>query len=169
VSAGERRLCGACLKVGDHVNTDIVIPARYLTSIDPTELAEHAFEPMGPEFQERLRRSQVIVAGRNFGCGSAREQAATCLLGVGVKAVVAVSFSRVFFRNAINTGLLVVECSEAVDAVQDGDELCVDVESGTVHAGARSFTFAPYPDSLRGIVDAGGLIPFLIESRVAGR
>ena len=118
MSAGERRLGGVCLKVGDHVNTDILIPARYLTSIDPTELAEHAFEPMGPEFQERLRRSQVIVAGRNFGCGSAREQAATCLLGAGVQAVVAASFSRVFFRNAINTGLLVVECSEAVDAVR---------------------------------------------------
>ena len=169
MSAGERRLCGACLKVGDHVNTDIVIPARYLTSIDPTELAEHAFEPMGPEFQERLRRSQVIVAGRNFGCGSAREQAATCLLGAGVQAVVAASFSRVFFRNAINTGLLVVECPEAVDAIQDGDELCVDVESGTVQVGAHLFAFPPYPDSLRGIVDAGGLIPFLIEELAAGR
>jgi len=85
-----------------NVNTDVIIPGRYLTSIDPQELAKHAFEPLGPEVQQRLLSSQVVVAGNNFGCGSAREQAAICLIGAGIKAVVAKSFSRAFFRNYIN-------------------------------------------------------------------
>jgi 3-isopropylmalate/(R)-2-methylmalate dehydratase small subunit len=152
---------GPCLKLGDDVNTDVVIPGRYLNSIDPAELAEHAFEPLGPEIQAQLKRSSVVVAGRNFGCGSAREQAATCLIGAGVQAVVAASFARVFFRNAINTGLVAVESPEAAAAVRDGDELFVDVEAGTVQAGGRTFGVAPYPASLRRILDAGGLIPYV--------
>jgi 3-isopropylmalate dehydratase small subunit len=163
VTATSERVGGPCLKVGDDVNTDIVIPARYLTSIDPEELADHAFEPLGEEVQTRLSRSRIVVAGRNFGCGSAREQAATCLIGAGVQAVVAASFARVFFRNAINTGLLVIECPEAVAAAQDGDELFVDQDAGTVHLGDASFGFPPYPESLRGIIDAGGLIPFVAQ------
>ena len=152
---------GACLKLGDDVNTDVVIPGRYLNSIDPAELAEHALEPLGEDVQRRLRASRVVVAGRNFGSGSAREQAATCLIGAGVQAVVAASFARVFFRNAINTGLVAVESPEAVAAVEDGDELLVDVEAGTVRAGGKTFAVAPYPASLRHIVDAGGLIPYV--------
>jgi 3-isopropylmalate dehydratase small subunit len=155
------RLGGRCLKLGDDVNTDVVIPGRYLVSIDPAELAEHALEPLGEEVQRKLRESRVLVAGRNFGCGSAREQAATCLIGAGVQAVVAKSFARVFFRNAINTGLVAVESPDAVEAVEDGDELYVDVEAGTIEAGGRTFAFAPYPESLRRILDAGGLIPYL--------
>lgn len=169
MTAATGRLGGACLKVGDDVNTDVVIPARYLVSIDPLELAEHAFEPLGPEIQAQLRRSPVVVAGRNFGCGSAREQAATCLIGAGVQAVVAASFARVFFRNAINTGLLAIESPEAVAAVQDGEEIFVDVDAGTVHVGEQSFGFPPYPESLRGIIDAGGLIPFVAAQLEAGR
>ena len=168
MSGAGQRLGGTCLKVGDHVNTDVVIPARYLTSIDPAELAEHAFEPLGAEFQARLQRSPVLVAGRNFGCGSAREQAATCLIGAGVQAVVAASFSRVFFRNAINTGLLVVESPAAVEAVEDGGELFVDVDAGIVYVGGQGFGFPPYPASLRRIVEAGGLIPFLAEQLAVG-
>src|SRR5262245_17838311 len=98
-AATTNRLGGPCIVFGDNVNTDVIIPGRYLISIDPVELATHAFEPLGPEVQERLRKSPVVVAGKNFGCGSAREQAATCLIGAGVKAVVARSYSRVFFRN----------------------------------------------------------------------
>jgi 3-isopropylmalate/(R)-2-methylmalate dehydratase small subunit len=169
VTDATTRLGGACLKVGDDVNTDVVIPARYLVSIDPAELAEHAFEPLGPEIQAQLRRSPVVVAGRNFGCGSAREQAATCLLGAGVRAVVASSFARVFFRNAINTGLLAIESPDAAAAAQDGEEVFVDVDAGTVHVGDETFAFAPYPESLRGIIDAGGLIPFVAAQMEAGR
>jgi homoaconitate hydratase family protein/3-isopropylmalate dehydratase small subunit len=152
---------GRCIRFGDDVNTDVIIPGRYLVSIDPKELAEHAFEPMGAEVQARLRAARAIVAGRNFGCGSAREQAASCLVGAGVAAVVAVSFSRVFFRNAINTGLLAVECPEAAAAAREGEDVLVDVEAGAVEVGGRRFAFPPYPESLRRILLAGGLIPHL--------
>ena len=152
---------GRCIKFGDSVNTDVIIPGRYLVSIDPAELAEHAFEPLGPEVQQRLRNSKVVVAGRNFGCGSAREQAASCLVGAGIEAVIAKSFARVFSPTAINTGLPAVVLADAVDAIADGDEVTIDVAAGTVLAGARSFEFPPYPESLRRILDAGGLIPYL--------
>src|SRR5690606_9652028 len=142
-------------------NTDVVIPGRYLVSIDPAELAEHAFEPLGAEFQQRLRRSKVVVAGRNFGCGSAREQAATSLVGAGVQAVVARSFARVFFRNAINSGLLAVECPDAVDRVGDGEAVWVDHARGVVEVGGETHPFPPYPENLRRILDSGGLVPFL--------
>jgi 3-isopropylmalate dehydratase small subunit len=161
MTTGASSLGGPCLKLADDVNTDVIIPARYLTSIDPAELAEHAFEPLGEEVQGRLRQSAVIVAGRNFGCGSAREQAASCLIGAGIQAVVASSFARVFFRNAINTGLLAVEAPDAVAAADDGAEVFVDLEAGEVQVGSAVFGFPPYPPSLRGVLDAGGLIPFL--------
>ena len=155
---------GPCITFGDDVNTDVVIPGRYLVSIDPEELAKHAFEPLGEAVQERLRASKVVVAGRNFGCGSAREQAATCLIGAGIEAVVAASFARVFFRNAINTGLVAVECPAAVTAVQDGEDVHVDYEAGLILTGGRSFEFAPFPESLRRILEAGGLIPYLSKT-----
>jgi 3-isopropylmalate/(R)-2-methylmalate dehydratase small subunit len=160
---------GTCIKFGDSVNTDVIIPGRYLVSIDPQELAEHAFEPLGPEVQKRLRRSRIVVAGVNFGCGSAREQAASCLVGAGIKAVIAKSFARVFFRNSINTGLLAVECPEAVDAIADGGEAFIDTNSGTVTVGEQIFRFTPYPESLRLILDAGGLIPYVAKYVLARR
>jgi 3-isopropylmalate dehydratase small subunit len=156
-----RRVGGPCIVFGDHVNTDVIIPGRYLVSIDPAELAEHAFEPLGAEVNQRLRRSKVVVAGRNFGCGSAREQAASCLVGAGIEAVVAASFARVFFRNAINTGLLAVSSPEAARAARDGQDVWVDYTQGTVHVGAETFSFPPYPESIRHIIASGGLIPAL--------
>ena len=158
------RAGGKSVVFGDGVNTDIIIPGRYLVSIDPAELAGHAFEPLGEEVQRRVRSSDVLVAGRNFGCGSAREQAATCLIGAGITAVVAASFARVFFRNAINTGLVAVECPEAVAAIRDGDEVWVDYDAGTVETSGRTFRFPPYPASLRAILESGGLIPHLMRS-----
>ncbi|WP_255945832.1 LeuD/DmdB family oxidoreductase small subunit [Streptomyces odontomachi] len=170
-SDSPHRVGGTTIVFGDDVNTDVVIPGRYLVSIDPAELAEHAFEPLGPEVQRRLRASRVVVAGRNFGCGSAREQAASCLIGAGVKAVVAVSFSRVFFRNAINTGLVAVECPGAVQALgaaagegEPAGEMWVDYDAGTVETAGGTFTFAPYPQGLRDILEDGGLIPHLMRS-----
>ncbi|MBI2358567.1 MAG: hypothetical protein HYV04_06620 [Deltaproteobacteria bacterium] len=157
------KIGGRVIKFGDNVNTDVIIPGRYLVSIDPQELAKHAFEPLGAEVQKRLWSSQVVAGGRNFGCGSAREQAASCLVGAGIKAVVARSFARVFFRNCINTGLLVVECPEAVEAAVDGGELWIDYAAGTLRAEGQSFDFAPYPESLRQILEAGGLIPYLAK------
>jgi 3-isopropylmalate/(R)-2-methylmalate dehydratase small subunit len=159
------RVGGRAITFGENVNTDVIIPGRYLVSIDPAELAEHAFEPLGEDVQRRLRASAVVVAGRNFGCGSAREQAATCLIGAGITAVVAASFSRVFFRNAINTGLLAVECPDAVTAIADGDDVWVDHDAGSVETGGRSFPFPPYPQGLRDILADGGLIPHLMRQR----
>ena len=166
---------GRCVKFGDSVNTDLIMPGRYLVSIDPAELAEHVFEPLGPQVQARVRASKVVVAGRNFGCGSAREQAASGLAGAGITAVVATSFARVFFRNAINTGLPAITQPEAAQAAEEGDDVLVDMAAGTVTVrsaagGDRSFPFPPYPDSLLRILDAGGLIPYVagqIQARQA--
>jgi 3-isopropylmalate/(R)-2-methylmalate dehydratase small subunit len=157
---------GNCVKFGDSVNTDLIMPGRYLVSIDPAELAEHVFEPLGPEVHARVRASKVVVAGRNFGCGSAREQATSGLAGAGITAVVAESFARVFYRNAINTGLPAITQPEAAKAARDGDEVFVDMAAGTVtvrsEAGDdRSYPFTPYPESLLRILDAGGLIPYV--------
>jgi 3-isopropylmalate dehydratase small subunit len=157
-------LGGPAITFGENVNTDVIIPGRYLVSIDPAELAEHAFEPLGPEVRERLRESKVVVAGRNFGCGSAREQAATCLIGAGITVVLAASFSRVFFRNAINTGLLAIECPDAVAAIRDGDDVRVDPDRGVVRANGTEYEFPPYPAGLREIVADGGLIPHLMKN-----
>ncbi|GAB3002547.1 3-isopropylmalate dehydratase [Amycolatopsis acidiphila] len=159
----DTRTGGAPILFGDDVNTDVIIPGRYLVSIDPQELGEHAFEPLGREVQEHLRRSDVLVAGRNFGCGSAREQAASCLIGAGIKAVLAVSFSRVFFRNAINTGLIAVECPEAVAAVGEDTPVWVDHDAGVVEVGEQRFGFAPYPQGIKDILASGGLIPYLMR------
>lgn len=163
MSGGSTRVGGPAITVGDDVNTDVIIPGRYLVSIDPEELAEHAFEPNGPEFQEQLYASKVVVAGENFGCGSAREQAATCLLGAGIEAVVAKTFAREFFRNAINNGLLAIESPAAVEAIADGDEVWIDYDAGTVKVGDESFPFEPYPPIMQNILEAGGIIDHLGE------
>ncbi|WP_067936624.1 3-isopropylmalate dehydratase [Alicyclobacillus kakegawensis] len=160
---------GTCIKFGDNINTDVIIPGRYLVSIDPVELAEHAFEPLGEDVQTRLRKSQVVVAGYNFGCGSAREQAASCLIGAGIQAVVAKSFARVFFRNSINTGLLAIQCAEAVDAIEDGGEVWIDPQRGIVTSGNRQFAFEPYPENIRRILDAGGLLSYVSKYVLAAR
>lgn len=169
VSARSGRIGGACVKLGDHVNSDVIIPGRYLTSIDPAELAQHAFEPLGRGFQDRLLAAKVVVAGRNFGCGSAREQAASCLIGAGIEAVIAASFARVFFRNAINTGLLAVQSPAAAAEIGDGDEVSVDVAAGTIEVKGKTFTFPAYPENLTLILNAGGLIPYVARKLEAER
>ena len=157
------KIGGKVIKFGNNVNTDVIIPGRYLVSIDPQELAKHAFEPLGPEVQKRLWASQVVVGGSNFGCGSAREQAASSLIGAGIKAVIAKSFSRVFFRNCINTGLPAVECPEAAEAALDGGELWLDLDAGIAEVQGKTFRFAAFPESLKQLLDAGGLIPYLAK------
>lgn len=157
------KIGGKVIKFGNNVNTDVIIPGRYLVSIDPQELAKHAFEPLGPEVQKRLWSSQVVVGGSNFGCGSAREQAASCLIGAGIKAVVAKSFSRVFFRNCINTGLPAIECPDLAEAAADCDEVSIDLDRGVAESQGKSFRFASFPESLKQILEAGGLIPYLAK------
>lgn len=152
---------GRAYKFGDNVNSDVIIPGRYLIYIDRERLAEHAFEVLGDGFPERLRQYQILVAGRNFGCGSAREQAATAIQGLGFRAVVACSFARTFYRNAINAGLPIVECPDLHAAVQEGDTVRVDLSAGTISHGERRYAFPPLPESVRQILELGGLAAYL--------
>src|SRR6516225_12422008 len=129
---------GRVYKFGDNINSDIIIPGRYLIYIDRERLGQHAFEMLGEGFPDKLRTFDILVAGRNFGCGSAREQAATAIQGLGIKAVVASSFARTFYRNAINDGLPIIECPAIYAAVQEGDEISVDLSAGVIcHGGAQ--------------------------------
>jgi 3-isopropylmalate/(R)-2-methylmalate dehydratase small subunit len=152
---------GRVYKFGDNVNSDIIIPGRYLIYIDRERLGQHAFEMLGEGFPDKLRQFDILVAGRNFGCGSAREQAATAIQGLGIKAVVASSFARTFYRNAINDGLPIVECPALVAAVNEGDEIQIDLEVGAIHCGLREFSFPRMPESVRKILELGGLAEYL--------
>jgi 3-isopropylmalate/(R)-2-methylmalate dehydratase small subunit len=154
---------------GDNVDTDVIIPARYLTSTDEQELARHALEDLDPSFASSVTSGDVVFAGHNFGCGSSREHAPVALKGAGVAAVVARSFARIFFRNAINTGLVILVCPDAVDATEAGDEVSVDAVTGRVTNETKGLSFhpEPLPESVREIVEAGGLIPW-VRNRMAG-
>ncbi|MDI6866391.1 3-isopropylmalate dehydratase small subunit [Methanoculleus sp.] len=146
-------------KFGDDVDTDAIIPGRFLTIYDPAELAKHVFEGTRDEFAVEVREGDIVVAGRNFGCGSSREHAPLALLGAGVKIVVAKSFARIFYRNAINTGLLPLVCPET-DAIQDGEVISVDIEGGYIEVNGRRLPIEPVPDFMKRIVEAGGLVAY---------
>ena len=153
---------GKVWKYGDDVNTDVIFPGKYTYTItDRKEMAAHALEDLDPTFAKAVKPGDIVVAGRNFGCGSSREQAATCLKEAGVAAVVASSFARIFFRNAINEGLPLVECPEAIAAIESGGTIAIDFESGVLEAGGKSFNFPGLPESVMGIVREGGLIPYV--------
>lgn len=153
-------ITGNVWKYGDDVNTDVIFPGKYTyTLTDPAEMAKVALEDLDAEFAPNVQKNDVIVAGSNFGCGSSREQGATVLVYAGVGAVVARSFSRLFFRNAINAGLPLVQSPEAVAALEKGDTVTVDVEAGKVTTPQGTFDFPPLPDAVIGIFESGGLIP----------
>lgn len=157
---------GRAWKFNDDINTDAIIPGRYLAIDDPKELGQHAFENERPEFSKEVKEGDVIVGGRNFGCGSSREHAPLALKGTGIKVVVAKSFARIFFRNSINIGLPVIECEE-VGEMEDGDELQVIIEEGvlTDETKGRQYRAKPLPDFIREIVEAGGLLNHLKHKR----
>jgi 3-isopropylmalate dehydratase small subunit len=157
----ESLIQGRACKFGDNINSDIIIPGRYLIYIDAQRLSEHAFEVLGKEYPAKLRNFQILVAGRNFGCGSAREQAATAIQGLGIKAVVACSFARTFYRNAINDGLPIIECPELCPAVGEGDEIKIDLAAGKIHHSGKEYSFPQLPDSVRKILELGGLAAYL--------
>jgi len=152
---------GNLYKFGDNINSDIIIAGRYLIYIEAGQLAEHAFEMLGDGFPARLRQFDIIVAGRNFGCGSAREQAVTAIMGLGIKAVVACSFARTFYRNAINSGLPIVECPELYAAVAEGDQIRIDLAAGEIRHGASTYQFPKFPESMRKLLEVGGLAEYL--------
>jgi 3-isopropylmalate/(R)-2-methylmalate dehydratase small subunit len=152
---------GSVWKYGDNVNTDVIFPGRYTYQImTPDEMAKHALEDLDPTFAAGVKPGDVIVAGKNFGCGSSREQAAACLKAAGVQAVVAKSFARIYFRNAINLGLALLQSEEAVDALESGDHVDIDLGRGEIRSDKGTFRFLPLPASVIGIIDAGGLIAY---------
>ena len=155
-------MSGKAHKFGDHLDTDQIIPARYLVTTDPEELAKHCMEDADPNFVQHVQEGDVIVAGVNFGCGSSREHAPVSIRGAGVTCVVAKSFARIFFRNAINLGLPVLESEEAVDAIQEGDEVKIDLERGEIHdlTTGQVFQAKPYEPFMIELIQAGGLIEY---------
>ncbi|RME76087.1 MAG: 3-isopropylmalate dehydratase small subunit [Chloroflexi bacterium] len=153
---------GRVWKYGDGVNTDVIFPGKYTYTItDPAEMARHALEDLDPTFAANVRPGDVIVAGRNWGNGSSREQAVTCLVQAGVGAVIAVSFARIWYRNAINNGLPALTCPEAAAALNSGDEVEVDLAAGVIRSAAGEFSFPPFAPSIQAILADGGLIPHL--------
>jgi len=163
-------LKGKVHKYGADVNTDLIIPARYLNVSDPAELAKHCMEDLDKDFVTRVRSGDIIMATTNFGCGSSREHAPLAIKGCGVSCVVAKSFARIFFRNSIDIGLPVLECEEAVDNTQAGDVLEVDLATGKIKnlGNGKTFTAKPYPEFMSEIIAAGGLIEYT-KKRLASR
>lgn len=161
---------GRAWRYGDNVDTDVIIPARYLTTTDEAKLAAHALEDLDPSFAGSVRQGDVLVVGANFGCGSSREHAPVALKAAGVSAVVAESFARIFFRNAINTGLPIVVCPEAVASTEDGDEIEVDAAAGRVTNVTKGSAFEAaekLPAQVMAIVEAGGLVEWVRERAAA--
>ncbi|MBU0497457.1 MAG: 3-isopropylmalate dehydratase small subunit [Candidatus Thermoplasmatota archaeon] len=153
--------------LGDAINTDVIIPGRFLTIQDPYELARKAFADSDPLFLDHVAETNIIVAGENFGCGSSREQAAICLKFAGVKAIVSSSFARIFFRNAINVGLPVIECSSAVNEISAGDTLTIDVGKGVIknRSLSKQWTCVSYPEWMVSILTAGGYISYIRKNK----
>ena len=153
---------GTSRKFGDHVDTDVIIPARYLNVSTAEELARHCMEDIAPEFASAVKPGDFIVAGENFGCGSSREHAPLAIKGAGIACVIAKSFARIFYRNAINTGLPIMECPEAVQGTEQGDQLTVDLGSGTISNSRTGHTYvtSPLPPFIMDILAAGGLVPY---------
>jgi 3-isopropylmalate/(R)-2-methylmalate dehydratase small subunit len=148
-------------RYGDDVNTDLLFPGKYTYKAStPEEILPHLFEDLDPDFARTVRPGDILFAGRNFGCGSSREQPVVGLRAAGVSAVVAKSFARIFYRAAINQGLVLVECPEAVDAFRDGDAVSLDPSAGTIVVGDREFRFPKLPPEILAIRDAGGLLPW---------
>ena len=151
---------GTVHRYGRDIDTDVIIPARYLTTSEPSELAKHCLEDLDVEFVNNVKSGDIIVAEENFGCGSSREHAPIAIKAAGVDAVIAKSFARIFYRNSINTGLAILECPEAVDAIKNGDVVSVDTETGTItdETTGESFTAQPFPPFLADIIEQGGLL-----------
>ena len=151
---------GTVHRYGRDIDTDVIIPARYLTTSEPSELAKHCLEDLDVEFVNNVKSGDIIVAEETFGCGSSREHAPIAIKAAGVDAVIAKSFARIFYRNSINTGLAILECPEAVDAIKNGDVVSVDTETGTItdETTGESFTAQPFPPFIADIIEQGGLL-----------
>lgn len=154
------KFCGTVLKYGDNVDTDVIIPARYLNTIDPKELASHCMEDIDKDFVNKVKPGDIMVAGQNFGCGSSREHAPLAIKTSGVSLVIAKSFARIFYRNAINIGLAILECPAAVDRIAEGHRVEADMDAGVITdltTGER-FETAPFPPFIQRMIENGGLV-----------
>ncbi|WP_303787665.1 3-isopropylmalate dehydratase small subunit [Ruminococcus flavefaciens] len=151
---------GNIIKYGDNVDTDVIIPARYLNTSDHAELASHCMEDLDNTFVSRVKQGDIITAGQNFGCGSSREHAPIAIKASGVSLVIAKSFARIFYRNAINIGLAIVECPEACDGISEGDKVEADLDNGIIRniTTGREYKTAPFPDFVQKIIENGGLM-----------
>ena len=156
------KLKGKVHKFGSNIDTDAIVPARYLNVSEPSELAKHCMEDIAPEFTTKIKPGDIIVATTNFGCGSSREHAPLAIKACGISCVIAQSFARIFFRNAINIGLPLLECAEAVKETEAGDILAVDLSRGEINNVSKHKTFmaSSYPEFMMGIINAGGLIEY---------
>ncbi len=163
-------LKGQVHKYGDNVDTDVIIPARYLNVSEPAELAKHCMEDIDSQFMKRMKPGDIIIAGANFGCGSSREHAPLSIKSAGVSCVIARSFARIFFRNAINIGLPLLESTEAVDNTKNGDSLEVDLSTGKIVnlTSGREFAAKPYPEFMSELIQSGGLVEYT-RKRLAER
>ncbi|MFO7817250.1 MAG: 3-isopropylmalate dehydratase small subunit [Thermodesulfobacteriota bacterium] len=157
---------GQARKVGDHIDTDAIIPARFLTTSDTAELGRNCFEGLEHGWIKRVNKGDILVAGKNFGCGSSREHAPLAILGAGIPVVVAQSFARIFYRNGFNMGLLLIELGDAVEKINDGDNLKVEPASGVVKNmdSGQEFKTRPVPEFMQELLRAGGLIPYVREN-----
>ena len=151
---------GNVIKYGDNVDTDVIIPARYLNTIDKAELASHCMEDIDKEFVNKVKPGDIMVAGANFGCGSSREHAPIAIKESGISLVIAKSFARIFYRNSINIGLAIVECPEAAEAIADGHKVEADLDNGVITdlTTGEKFETKPFPEFIQKIISAGGLI-----------
>ncbi len=151
---------GKVIQYGDNVDTDVIIPARYLNTSEPGELARHCMEDLDAGFVTRVQKGDIIVGGFNFGCGSSREHAPIAIKASGISCVVAKTFARIFYRNAINIGLPIVECPQCVEETQDGDKLGIDLEKGilTNYSNGKTYQIEPFPEFIQKIIAAGGLM-----------
>jgi 3-isopropylmalate/(R)-2-methylmalate dehydratase small subunit len=158
---------GQTWKFGNDINTDEIIPAKYLVSVDPKELGANCMDGIIPGFSKRVTAGDILVAGRNFGCGSSREHAPIAIKGCGISCVVAESFARIFFRNSINIGLPIFECAEAAKAIEEGDEVEVDASTGLIRNLTKNRTYQakPMPEFMQEIIGAGGLMKWVIKKK----
>ena len=158
---------GTVWKFGDNVDTDVIIPAPYLVTTNPGELGKHCMEGLDPTFSQKVRSGDIIVAGKNFGCGSSREHAPMAIKGSGISCVVAESFARIFFRNAFNMGLAIFEAADVSDGIQAGDRLSINQDTGEIldHTTGRGFLANPIPPFMKELLEAGGLMSYVLKQR----
>lgn len=158
--------CGHVFKYGDNIDTDVIIPARYLNSFDPKELAEKCMIDVDAEFVSRVKDGDIMVAGKNFGCGSSREHAPIAIKAAGISCVIADTFARIFYRNAINIGLPIIECPEAAEEIAAGDQVQIDFDSGKITdvTTGKVYRGQAFPEFMQGIIKAGGLVPYINRS-----